>query len=82
MADDKYKKTWIITVCLIGVWLVIDGVLALLDIPTISQMAYHRAQEDPWVMWLTGGLFVWLFVHLFWRWKNIWLYIKGKRKWL
>ncbi len=73
---DKYKKTWIVTICLIAAFAIADGILALLDIPTISQMAYHRAQEDPWIIWGAIAFNTWLFVHLFWRWKNLWKYVR------
>jgi len=42
------------------------------DQMTISQMARDAAQRLPIVPVIVGGLFVWLFIHLFWRWKNLW----------
>lgn len=49
---------------------------------TISQMAFRRAREDPVIFFIVGGLFVWLYIHLFWRWKNAleWLKKLFKKK--
>jgi len=38
---------------------------------TISQMALDAGQRHPYIIAITAVFFVWLLVHLFWRWKNV-----------
>lgn len=48
------------------------------DQMTISQMAFDAGQRNPWIIVIVGVFFVWLFVHLFFRWKNLWRWLKEK----
>lgn len=73
------KIAWIGVLVIIGLVVIFDLWLDRNpDQMTISQMAYHRAREDPWIFYVVGGLFVWLYVHLFFRWKNIFGWFKKK----
>lgn len=38
---------------------------------TISQMALEAGQRHPYIIVIVAALFIFLFVHLFWRWKNL-----------
>lgn len=42
------------------------------DQMTISQMALDAGQRHPYIIIIVAAFFVWMFVHLFWRWKNLW----------
>jgi hypothetical protein len=44
---------------------------------TISQAVRDAGQRLPWLKWAVGAGFVWLFVHLFWRWKTLYKRIFG-----
>lgn len=55
---------------------VLDGILALTGNMTVSQLAYDAGQREPLYIWGTGVFLVWLFVHLFWRWKRVLEYMK------
>jgi hypothetical protein len=57
-----------------------DGILALTGNMTVSQLAYDAGQRNYWYIIGTGLFFIWLFVHLFWRWKRVWAYIKQQYK--
>lgn len=59
--------------------LIFTVVLSLLpDQMTISQMAEDAGMRDWKIIAGTGVAFAWLFVHLFWRWKNVWRWIKDR----
>jgi len=45
---------------------------------TISQMALDAGQRHFYIIILTIAFFVWLVVHLFWRWKKLWNFIWAK----
>lgn len=57
-----------------------DGILALTGNMTVSQLAYDAGQREPLYIWGTGVFFVWLFVHLFFRWKRVWNYFFPQKR--
>ncbi len=66
-----------------AVWVLVgygvaDGILALMGFMTVSQLAYDAGQRQPLYIVGTGVFFVWLFVHLFWRWKRVWQKLRGR----
>jgi len=74
MKEKKWKAAfWVI----VGIG-VADGILALTGNMTISQLAYDAGQREPLYIWGTGVFFVWLFVHLFWRWRRVWDWLKER----
>ena len=47
---------------------------------TISQMAFDAGQRNPYIIIIVAAFFVWLVVHLFWRWKNVWRFFSSKKR--
>ena len=45
---------------------------------TVSQFCFVLGERWWWVPWAVGAGFIFLWVHLFWRWKNVWKWIKTK----
>ena len=69
----KGKIAWYGVLVFIGAVLLFDLWLDRNpDQMTISQMALDAGQKHPYIIIIVGLFFVWLFVHLFWRWKKIW----------
>ena len=77
--EKKGKIAWF------GVIVIVVGI-AIFDLwldgdpeqMTISQMALDAGQRNPLIIVIVGVLFIWLFGHLFWRWKNVWSWIKDR----
>lgn len=77
--EKKGKIAWYGVLIFIGAVLLFD--LWLDNNPeqmTISQMALDAGQRNPWIIVATIAGFVWLIVHMFWRWKNVWYFIRRR----
>jgi hypothetical protein len=72
------KKKWKAAFWVVVGFFIADGVLALTDNMTVSQLAYDAGQRQPLYIWGVGIFFIWLFVHLFWRWKRVLGYLKDR----
>ncbi len=65
------KWAWYGVLAIIGLVILFDVFLDGNDEQmTISQMAYDAGQRHPYIIVIVGAAFVFLFVHLFLKWKR------------